>query len=98
MGGGGLFYQEPDPYTGQIDKNFGNPNLKAERAIHYSLGVEWRPREHIHLDLTGFYKDLSNWISATTAIGPDGTRTRLGSAVLRCTASTSIQMVKAAWR
>ena len=76
-GGLGLFYQEPDPYTGQIDKNFGNPNLKAERAIHYSLGVEWRPREHIHLDLTGFYKDLSNWISATTAIGPDGTPLRL---------------------
>jgi TonB family protein len=72
-GGVGLFYQEPDPYTGQTDKNFGNPDLKAERAIHYSLGVEWRPREHLHLDLTGFYKDLSNWISTTTAIRADGT-------------------------
>jgi outer membrane receptor protein involved in Fe transport len=74
--GVGLFYQEPDPYTGQLDKNFGNPDLKAERAIHYSAGVEWKPREHINLDLTGFYKDLSNWISTTTAIRSDGTPLR----------------------
>ena len=64
-GGVGLFYQEPD--VAQSDKNFGNPDLKAERAIHYSLGVEWKPREHINLDVTGFYKDLSHWVSPTTA-------------------------------
>ncbi len=75
--GVGLFYQEPDITTGQTDKNFGNPDLKAERAIHYSAGVEWKPREHINLDVTGFYKDLSNWVSATTALRPDGTPLRL---------------------
>jgi len=75
--GVGLFYQEPDVTTGQTDKNFGNPDLKAERAIHYSAGVEWKPREHINLDVTGFYKDLSNWVSATTALRPDGTPLRL---------------------
>ncbi|HJX51130.1 MAG TPA: TonB-dependent receptor, partial [Polyangia bacterium] len=74
--GVGLFYQEPDPYTGQLDKNFGNPDLKAERAIHYSAGVEWKPREHINLDVTGFYKDLSHWIGTTTATRPDGTPLR----------------------
>ena len=74
--GVGLFYQEPDPYTGQLDKNFGNPDLKAELAIHYSAGVEWKPREHISLDVTGFYKDLSHWISTTTATRPDGTPVR----------------------
>jgi len=74
--GVGLFYQEPDITTGQTDKNFGNPDLKAERAIHYSAGVEWRPREHINLDVTGFYKDLSNWISTTTALRSDGTPLR----------------------
>jgi len=71
-GGVGIFYQEPDVYTGQADKNFGNPNLKAEWAVHYSLGGEWQPREHIHLDATAFYKDLNHWISATNAIGADG--------------------------
>jgi TonB family protein len=75
--GVGLFYQEPDVQNGQTDKNFGNPDLKAERAIHYSAGVEWKPREHINLDVTGFYKDLSNWVSTTTALRPDGTPLRL---------------------
>jgi len=50
--------------------------LKAERAIHYSAGVEWKPREHINLDVTAFYKDLSHWISTTTATRPDGTPVR----------------------
>ena len=74
--GVGLFYQQPDIGSGQADKNFGNPDLKAEWAIHYSLGVEWKPREHINLDLTGFYKDLNHWISQTTASRPDGTPLR----------------------
>jgi outer membrane receptor for ferrienterochelin and colicin len=74
--GVGLFYQEPDIASGQADKNFGNPDLKAEWAVHYSLGVEWKPREHINLDLTGFYKDLNHWISQTTASRPDGTPLR----------------------
>jgi len=74
--GVGIFHQEPDVNTGQTDKNFGNPDLKAERAIHYSVGAEWKPREHVHLDLTGFYKDLSNWISVTNAIRPDGSPVR----------------------
>ena len=74
--GVGLFYQEPNVEEGQTDKNFGNPDLKAERAIHYSLGAEWKPREHINLDVTGFYKDLSNWVSTTTATRPDGTPLR----------------------
>jgi outer membrane cobalamin receptor len=75
-GGVGLFYQDPDVGNGQTDKNFGNPDLKSGRALHYSLGVEWKPREHINLDLTGFYKDLSNWVSPTTASRPDGTPLR----------------------
>jgi outer membrane receptor protein involved in Fe transport len=66
-GGVGLFYQEPA--FDQVDPNFGNPNLKSERAIHYSAGVEWQPRQHLTLDVTGFYKDFSNMISPTTAMG-----------------------------
>ena len=63
-GGVGLFYQEPA--FDEIDHNFGNPALKAERAIHYSAGVEWQPREHLTLDVTAFYKDLGNMVSPTT--------------------------------
>ena len=74
--GVGLFYQEPA--FDQVDRNFGNPALKAERAIHYSAGVEWQPREHLTLDVTGFYKDFGNMVSPTTAtVERDGVLTEL---------------------
>ena len=62
-GGVGLFYQEPA--VAESNKDFGNPNLAAERAIHYSLGGEWHPRKHLSLDVTGFYKDMDSLISRT---------------------------------
>ena len=62
-GGVGLFYQEPT--VDESNKDFGNPDLKSERAIHYSLGGEWRPRKHLSFDVTGFYKDLDNLVSRT---------------------------------
>ena len=64
-GGVGLFYQTPS--FDQTDSVFGNPALKCERAIHYSAGAEWKPRPHIVLDATGFYKDLSNMVSLNPA-------------------------------
>ncbi len=62
-GGAGLFSQDPTP--DEINKDFGNPNLKAERAWHYSVGGEFKPRPYITLDVTGFYKDIENLVSAT---------------------------------
>jgi outer membrane receptor protein involved in Fe transport len=64
-GGVGLFVQEPD--FDETNPDFGNPQLKAERAIHYSVGVEYKLRPYITFDLTGFYKDMSNLVSPTDA-------------------------------
>jgi TonB family protein len=66
--GAGLFVQEPDVNQGETDEIFGNPELKAERARHYSLGFEWKPLPHLSFDLTGFYKDLRRLISPTSDI------------------------------
>lgn len=62
-GGVGFFYQQPS--VDQSDSVFGSTKLKAQRAIHYSLGAEWRPLRHISLDVTAFYKDLGNMVSPT---------------------------------
>ena len=62
-GGAGLYTQEPQLY--ETDVNFGNPALKAERAVHLSAGLEWKPRPFVTLDGTFFYKDLSNLVSPT---------------------------------
>lgn len=61
--GAGLFVQEP--FFDETDPSFGNPALKAEKSLHYSAGVEVKPRPHVTLDLTGFYKDMWNLVSPT---------------------------------
>jgi hypothetical protein len=69
-GGVGLFVQEP--FFDETDANFGNPNLKAEQALHTSAGVEFKPRPYLTLDVTGFYKHLWSLVSFTDATIPDG--------------------------
>jgi len=69
-GGVGLFYEEPQ--FDETDEVFGNPELKAERAIHYSLGAEWRPAKFLLVDGTVFYKDLDELVSPTDAVRMDG--------------------------
>jgi TonB family protein len=62
-GGIGLFAQDPTP--DEVDPSFGNPALKSEKALHYSAGIEFKPRPYITLDATGFYKDIYNLVSRT---------------------------------
>jgi len=64
-GGVGLYYQEPT--IDESNEGFGNPLLKAERAIHYAAGLEAKTFAGLSLDVTGFYKDLSNLVSPTSA-------------------------------
>jgi TonB family protein len=67
-GGAGLFVQAPDITQGEDDPKFGNPDLLVERARHYSLGIEYKPRPYITIDATGFYKDLYGLVSKTNVI------------------------------
>lgn len=59
-GGAGLYTQTPD--IPELDEIFGNPDLKLQRAWHYTLGVEQRLGEHLSIDLVGFYKDFDSLI------------------------------------
>lgn len=71
-GGVGLYAQEPS--DDELNADFGNPDLGAERAIHYSLGSEYRPAPHLLVDATVFYKQLFDLVSRTDALasGPEG--------------------------
>src|SRR5262249_27959729 len=55
-GGIGLYTQPPQPPD--YDKAFGNPNLRPEGAIHFSLAVEQALLPGLMLEVTGFYKLL----------------------------------------
>ena len=63
-GGVGVYHQEPT--IDESNEAFGNPLLKAERAIHYSAGFELKALP-LSVDLTGFYKDLDHQVSETSA-------------------------------
>ncbi|HXJ18691.1 MAG TPA: TonB-dependent receptor [Polyangia bacterium] len=61
----GMYHQMPN--VEETDPAFGNPALKAERAVHVALGAEWRPRPGTTFEATGFYKRLSSLVSPTGA-------------------------------
>jgi TonB family protein len=61
--GVGSFAQAPQ--FDQTDEAFGNPDLGVERALHYSVGLEYKPLPFLTFDVTAFYKDLSDLVSPT---------------------------------
>ncbi|MCP4447157.1 MAG: TonB-dependent receptor [Myxococcales bacterium] len=65
-GGAGVFVQEA--LFDESDPELGNPDLELEKAMHYSFGAEWRPRDHIKLEVTGFYKTLHDLVVPTDAV------------------------------
>jgi TonB family protein len=65
-GGIGLFAQ--DPTAPEVAPVLGNPDLRTERALHSSGGVEVRPWPHLKLDLTLFDKRLWSLVSKTDAL------------------------------
>ncbi len=68
-GGVGLYTQEPT--FDEVDEFFGNPKLERERAMHYSVGAEYKPAEFVTLDGTLFYKDLREVVSQTDRLVVD---------------------------
>jgi len=51
---------------------FGNPNVEPQKSVQYEIGLQQQLAEDLKFDLTGFYKDVSNYIytqSVYTASG-----------------------------
>lgn len=65
-GGFGLY--TIDPHFLEINRDFGNPDLEPERALHYSLGVERKLLSHLSLDGTFFYKRLTHLATASDRV------------------------------
>lgn len=71
-----VVHQEATPQ--ENDDVFGNPDLGLQRALQYSVGAEWTPRDYLKADVTLFYKDLQNLTSRTGAtVERDGERVPL---------------------
>jgi len=59
-GGVGLYYQPPQAY--ESVPPFGTPNLKHNRALHTSFGVEQELSRQVEVSVEGFYKKLDNLV------------------------------------
>ncbi|HET9595258.1 MAG TPA: TonB-dependent receptor [Anaeromyxobacteraceae bacterium] len=67
----GAYGEAPAPQ--QTTRTFGNPDLGAQRAWEYSLGVRQDLPWSAGLEVTAFFKDLRDVVGQTRAAGPDGT-------------------------
>ncbi|MEE9443945.1 MAG: TonB-dependent receptor [candidate division Zixibacteria bacterium] len=73
----GYLFQPPQGvimYTnlkGELDSGFplfGNPDLKAEKSIYYELGLAQLLNENIRMQVTTYYKDISNMVGAREVV------------------------------
>lgn len=72
-GGVGRFSQPPE--EGEALEGLGNPNLEAQHAIQYGIGVDHRFTDRISVGVEGYYKDLQHMITA----GMSGMRDNSGT-------------------
>ncbi len=61
-GGAGIFAQPPQPQETSVA--FGQSNLRSNRSIHYSVGVERELTRDIEVGVEGFYKNLDSLVTA----------------------------------
>ena len=52
------------PETGSVGSPFGNPDIKPQRTIMYEIGVRQQFENDYVLDVTAFYRDIRDWITA----------------------------------
>ena len=75
----GHFFQNPEFQYLFANPNFwiegagsenlvGNANLAPERTVMYELGVQQQVARNIYLHLTGFYRDIRDWVGTGSAI------------------------------
>ncbi|MDZ7373132.1 MAG: TonB-dependent receptor [candidate division KSB1 bacterium] len=76
----GIFQQIPDYsqlYAGDeikltegqgIAGPFGNPDLNPQRTTMYELGLRQQLTDDIAIDVTGYYRDIRDWVSTSPPI------------------------------
>ncbi|MFQ5584077.1 MAG: carboxypeptidase-like regulatory domain-containing protein, partial [Calditrichia bacterium] len=76
----GIFQQVPDyqllyvgdqlkvTTSGGTQGPFGNPDLNPKKTTMYELGLQQQFTDHIAIDVTGFYRDIRDWISTSQPI------------------------------
>ncbi len=74
MGSLKSLYTNPNNYVTNVGETprFGNANVKPQRSVQYEIGLQQQLSDDIRVDLTGFYKDVSNYIYTQTVYTNEG--------------------------
>lgn len=56
------------PETGSVNDPFGNPDLQPQRTIMYEIGFRQQFSTDYVVDVTGFYRDIRDWITTGPAL------------------------------
>lgn len=61
-------YSNDKRYVANVSSipTFGNPNVKPQKSIQYELGLQQQLAEDFKMDLTGYYKDVRDYIFTQT--------------------------------
>ncbi len=51
---------------------FGNPNVLPQKSVQYEIGLQQALTENFKFDLTGFYKDVTNYIYTESIYTAEG--------------------------
>src|SRR2546422_6792264 len=47
---------------------YGNPDLSAQKTVMYEIGLQQQLAEALSFDLTGFYRDVRDWVTTSPQI------------------------------
>jgi outer membrane receptor for ferrienterochelin and colicin len=56
------------PNSGVFVNVYGNPNLEAQKTVMYEIGFRQEFFDNYLIDVTGFYRDVRDWITAGPVI------------------------------
>ncbi|HYQ86656.1 MAG TPA: TonB-dependent receptor [Bacteroidota bacterium] len=64
-------YQNPGykvTQTSGVQGVFGNPDLNAQKTVMYEFGLQQQLTEALTIDVTGFYRDVRDWVTTSPLI------------------------------
>ncbi len=53
------------PATSGIHGVYGNPDLEPQRTVMYEIGLQQQVGETVGIDITGFYRDVRDWVGVS---------------------------------
>lgn len=67
-------YSNHDYYVDNFgtSPSFGNPNVNMQRSVQYELGLQQQLMDDLKFDLTGYYKDVRDYIYSETVYTSTG--------------------------